>query len=53
MFPHWMKYKTKEKKPSGTYLGHLMAVLYEFEFKMTCCQVCLKYITSAILKKAM
>lgn len=47
------KFNQRQKKPSDTYLGYLMAVFYEFEFKMTCRQVCVKYITSAILKKAM
>ena len=47
------KYNHRQKTPSDTYLGHLMAVFYEFKFKMKCYQVCVKYITSAILKKAM
>ena len=47
------KYSQRQKQPSGTYLGHLMAVFFEFKFKMKCCQVCVKYIPSAISMKAM
>ena len=42
----------RQKKPSDTYEGHLMADFYKFELKIECCQVCVKYITSAILMKA-
>jgi hypothetical protein len=43
---------THRKKAIETYEGHLMADFYKFELKIERCQVCVKYITSAILMKA-
>jgi hypothetical protein len=42
----------RQKKPSDTYVGHLMADFYLFGLKIESYQVCVKYITSAILMKA-
>ena len=42
----------RQKKPSDTYEGHLMADFDYVGLKIESCQVCVKYITSAILMKA-
>ena len=42
----------RQIKPSYTCEGHLMADSYKVGLKIECYQVCVKYMTSAILMKA-